>query len=316
MSHRGTYYNEWDPYPAAWIRNLVSAGHLPAGTVDERSVRDVSPDDVRGYRQCHFFAGIGGWPLALRLAGWRDGWPAWTGSCPCQPFSNAGARRGFADERHLWPSWFELVRACRPPVVFGEQVASPDGLRWLDAVQDDVEGEGYSLWAADLCAAGVGAPHIRQRIYFVAYLSGGVEHAFRDGVRQHPGELPGHEGQHDLGSEDGHHPPVPAGPAGPVDDADEYGLPGARGSGGGRQDGESPHGQVPGHPGPWDDPEWVACSDGRARPVEPGVCPLADGFPSRVGRVRAYGNSIVPQVAARFARFFVEEVMLGQRGVR
>jgi DNA (cytosine-5)-methyltransferase 1 len=77
------YYNELDPFAAAWLRNLIAAGLIPQGEVDERSIEDVTPNDLAGFRQCHFFAGIGGWPLALRLAGWPDERPVWTGSCPC-----------------------------------------------------------------------------------------------------------------------------------------------------------------------------------------------------------------------------------------
>src|ERR1700691_2565119 len=121
------YYNEWEPYPAQWLRNLIKAGLIAPGDVDERSIKDVKPDDVRGYTQCHFFAGIGGWSYALRLAGWPDDRPAWTGSCPCQPFSQAGQRKGVADERHLWPKFFRLITFCRPAVVFGEQVAAKAG---------------------------------------------------------------------------------------------------------------------------------------------------------------------------------------------
>ena len=161
------YYNEFDPYAAAWLRNLISAGHIAPGDVDERSILDVRPDDLRGYTQCHFFAGIGVWSAALRGAGWPDDRPVWTGSCPCQPFSAAGKGEGFADERHLWPYWHYLIEQCRPEIVFGEQVASKDGLGWLDLVQSDMEGTGYACWPVDMCAAGVGAPHIRQRLWFV-----------------------------------------------------------------------------------------------------------------------------------------------------
>jgi site-specific DNA-cytosine methylase len=162
------YYNEFDPNAAAWLRELIRQGHLPDGDVDERDIRDVRPDELRAYTQCHFFTGIGGWSLALRLAGWPVERPVWTGSCPCQPFSAAGARGGVSDERHLWPHWHHLIRECRPPEVFGEQVASKDGLGWLDLVSADMEGEGYAVGAADLCAAGIGAPHIRQRLWFYA----------------------------------------------------------------------------------------------------------------------------------------------------
>ena len=163
------YYNEIDPYAAQWLRNLIEAGHIAPGDVDTRSIEDVRPADLLGYTQCHFFAGIGIWSAALRAAGWPDSRPVWTGSCPCQPFSTAGKGDGFADERHLWPAWFHLVRVCRPAAVFGEQVANGDGLTWLDLVHRDLEGEGYTIGAADLCAAGFGAPHIRQRLYFVAH---------------------------------------------------------------------------------------------------------------------------------------------------
>ncbi len=161
------YYNEFNPEAAAWLRELIKSGVIADGVVDERSIREVQPEDLRGFVQCHFFAGIGVWSYALRLAGWPDDRPVWTGSCPCQPFSTAGTRQGFGDERHLWPDFFKLIREQRPPTVFGEQVASKDGRAWLDLVHADMEGAGYALGALDLCAAGFGAPHIRQRMWFV-----------------------------------------------------------------------------------------------------------------------------------------------------
>ncbi len=161
------WYNEIDPYAAAWLRNLIAAGEIAPGVVDERSIVDVRPSELVGYTQCHFFAGIGVWSLALRGAGWSDDRPVWTGSCPCQPFSAAGKGDGFADERHLWPAWDHLIEQCRPENVFGEQVASKDGLAWLDLVQADMEGADYALWPGDLCAAGFGSPHIRQRLWLV-----------------------------------------------------------------------------------------------------------------------------------------------------
>lgn len=164
------YYNEIDPFAAQWLRNLIAAGHIAPGEVDERDIRTVSADDLVGFDQCHWFAGIAGWSLALRLAGVPDDAKVWTGSCPCQPFSSAGKRVGFADERHLWPVWFRLIAAQRPPLVLGEQ--SDKALAWLDLVFDDLEGAGYSCRAADLSAAGAGAPHIRQRLYFVGYSAG------------------------------------------------------------------------------------------------------------------------------------------------
>lgn len=160
------YYNEIDPYAAQWLRNLIDAGHIAPGDVDERSISDVSADDLLGYTQCHFFAGIGVWSHALRRAGWPDDRPVWTGSCPCQPFSAAGRHKGFDDERHLWPIWFDLISQCRPATIVGEQVAS--ALDWLDLVSTDLENTGYAFGASDLCAAGFGGAHIRQRIYWIS----------------------------------------------------------------------------------------------------------------------------------------------------
>lgn len=162
------YYNEIDPFAAQWLRNLIAAGHIAPGEVDERSIEDVTPDDLRGFTQCHFFAGIGVWSHSLRLAGWPDDRPVWTGSCPCQPFSAAGKGDGFADERHLWPHFFHLISERRPQHVFGEQVAAGNANVWFDLVQADLEGMGYAFGLVPFTSAGIGAPHIRERAYWVA----------------------------------------------------------------------------------------------------------------------------------------------------
>ncbi|HCA8828625.1 DNA cytosine methyltransferase [Klebsiella quasipneumoniae] len=162
------YYNEIDPFAAQWLRNLIAAGHIAPGEVDERSIEDVTPDDLRGFTQCHFFAGIGVWSHSIRLAGWPDDRPVWTGSCPCQPFSAAGKGDGFADERHLWPHFFHLISERRPQHVFGEQVASGNANTWFDLVQADLEGLGYAFGLVPFTSAGIGAPHIRERAYWVA----------------------------------------------------------------------------------------------------------------------------------------------------
>lgn len=188
MNH--AYYNELDANKAAWLRELVKAGAIAPGDVDERSIDDVKPDELIRYTQCHFFAGIGIWSYALRLSGWPDDQPVWTGSCPCQPFSAAGKKAGFADRRHLWPAWFKLIAERRPVVCFGEQVSSPDGLTWIDLVCTDMEGAAYTIGTADLCAAGVGAPHIRNRTFFVADTGGERIRASGSGsVNAAPGEM-------------------------------------------------------------------------------------------------------------------------------
>ena len=189
------YYNEIDPYAAAWLKELIKAGCIAPGEVDERDIREVQPSDLAGFTQCHFFAGLGGWSLALRQAGWPDDRPVWTGSCPCTPFSQAGKRLGFSDERHLWPEFFRLIRECRPDAIFGEQVASQDGLAWLDLVAADLETENYAVGACSTCACGFGAPHIRQRLYWVAHSNGSeacrMGHAYCQGLEGHRNTVQG-----------------------------------------------------------------------------------------------------------------------------
>lgn len=160
------YYNEIEPYAAAWLRNLIAEGLIAPGDVDERSIVDVEPGDLTGYTQCHFFAGMGGWSAALRASGWPDDRPVWTGSCPCQPFSPAGARKGFGDKRHLWPQFRRLIEKRLPPVVFGEQSAAAS--QWLALVRGDLETVGYAVGAIPMEAASAGADHFRDRYWFVA----------------------------------------------------------------------------------------------------------------------------------------------------
>ena len=340
------YYNEFEPYAAQWLRNLIDSKLIADGDVDDRSIRDVAPGDLKGYTQCHFFAGIGVWSYALRLAGWPDDRPVWTGSCPCQPFSAAGKGAGFADERHLWPEFHRLIAECRPPVVFGEQVASKDGLNWLDTVQSDMEASGYAIGATDLCAASVGAPHIRQRLWFVGERLADADSARHEGHGLQPIHGGGERREQVGGatrssatvrladaSNDGSQGRIWGGP-----NEERQALDGSTGRNGancglehasslgrerrqtsapghdddgpapGRQEGEhgtglaSPHrlrqdGARPTN-GQWRDADWLFCRDGKWRPVEPGTFPLAHGAPARVGRLRAYGNAIVPQAAA------------------
>ena len=287
------YYNEIDPYAAQWLRNLIDAGHIAAGDVDERSILDVSPDDLAGYTQCHFFAGVGVWSYALRSAGWPDERPVWTGSCPCQPFSVAGVGSGFDDERHLWPYWFHLIEQCRPPVVFGEQVEAAIRHGWLDLVQADMEGIDYAFGAVGVPAAGVGAPHIQQRIYFVADTDDAGFSTRREG-RPPMGYRTPPESDRSLSQ---------------LGNADDEGFQVRSLSDDGgrvvRVEGPA-FGQAEPVRGFWSGADWIACRDGKWRPVEPGTFPLAHGAPARVGRLRAYGNAIVAEAAAQFIAAYME----------
>ena len=258
------YYNEIDAYCAAWLRNLIAAGHIPAGDVDERDIREVSGDDLKGFGACHFFAGIGGWAYAGRLAGIPDAESLWTGSCPCQPLSSAGQRKGHADERHLWPAFHALIAKRRPATVLGEQVASKDGREWLAGIRADLEALGYAIGAADLPAAGIGAPQPRQRLWWVADADG--RYTSTEGLQR----------------------------------GGEYGQR--------TQDGIISGGLAGSGLGFWSAFDLIPCGDGKARRVEPGTFPLAHGVPARVGKLRAYGNAIVPQVAAEFMMAAMEAV--------
>ena len=162
------YYNEIDKHAVAWIKELIKQGIIADGDVDDRSITDVCPADLVGYTQCHFFAGVGGWSIALRQAGWPDNEHVWTGSCPCQPWSIAGQRQGSEDARHLWPDFFRLISECRPDHVFGEQVYSKDSKAWISTVSTDLERRDYAVGTLVTCSAGIGAPHVRQRLYWVA----------------------------------------------------------------------------------------------------------------------------------------------------
>ena len=162
------YYNEWDTHAAQWLQNLCDAGLLPSGRIDTRDIRTIEPSTLDGVMHAHFFSGIGGWPYALILAGWPPTRPLWTASCPCQPFSSAGKGGGVTDDRHLWPAFFRLVQECHPDTIVGEQVASAIGYGWLDGIRRDLEAEGYAVGSVVLGAHSVGAPHIRQRLYWVA----------------------------------------------------------------------------------------------------------------------------------------------------
>jgi DNA (cytosine-5)-methyltransferase 1 len=240
------YYNEIDEKAAAWLRELIRRDLIASGDVDTRSIEDVSPDDLRPYTQCHFFAGIGVWSYSLRLAGWPDDRPVWTGSCPCQPFSAAGKGGGFADERHLWPAMFHLIRERRPVVWLGEQVASKDGLAWFDLVQADLEGEGYAVGAVDTCSAGFGAPHIRQRLRVAAQRVADADDA------RPQGRIVG------------------------------WDSTGERAAGAG---GVELQGQPSPVNGFWRSADWLFCRDGKWRPVSPKPQPLVDGSAESLGRV-------------------------------
>jgi DNA (cytosine-5)-methyltransferase 1 len=363
------YYNEFDPFAAAWLIELIKAGLIPNGVVDDRSIVDIDPQDLTDFTQCHFFAGIGGWSRALFLANWPEERPVWTGSCPCQPFSVAGKQEGIHDERHLAPVWLDLIRECRPPVIFGEQVASAIEHGWFDTLQNDLENEKYTCAMVVLPACSVKAPHLRQRLWFVAERVGFSNCAGPNAGRKRSSP-PRHRysfiatssngglgfsnfprpQRRGLRGDDANQRPFGAssavnGLAEPprkcVNRGGEIGAP--RGdehtdsfddgglaepaSFGRRQEPENfgrglertateentgrPHNSsldsgAHQNNGFWSNPDWLFCQDERWRPVESGTFPLDDGVSRRVGKLRGYGNAIVPQVAKEIIEVYME----------
>ena len=332
------YYNEFDPFAANWLRELIKDGLIAPGVVDERSITEIIPSDLSEFTQCHFFAGIGGWSIALRLAGWPDDRPVWTGSPPCQPFSVAGKQTGKNDERHLWPAFFDLIREQAPSTVFGEQVASAIRHGWFDDLQTDLENQNYASAMAVLPACSVGAPQKRDRLWYVANKLANTDDDRQptSGGGRESSEQP--EAGNDLGW---------SGQISPMANANVFGrlesvqpLPGKQpewlgsdsldGRNGGLGDTDNARLQMHGEHGKLHirQPYWpgenghgadsgffdstmanfIYCRDGKARPAptEPALFPLANGVSNRVGILRGAGNAIVPQVAAEVIKAFME----------
>lgn len=293
------YYNENDPKTAAWLRELIKEEHISKGEVDERSIEDVTVRDLKGFNQHHFFAGIGGWSLALRLAEWPDNRSVWTGSCPCQPFSAAGKRIGVNDERHLWPSWYWLISQYRPNCIFGEQVASKDGIAWLDLVSTDLENKDYAVASVVLPACGVGAFHKRERLWFVA------------NAASQSGRLPNKSRKEMFEIKRSNKT---------LAESEAIGLVGRRTGEkvrSSRKFERSCNARIMAYTksnrrierwseSNWRRIEWHRCKDKKYRPVKPGIFPLAHGISGRVGLLRGYGNAIVPQVAAQVISAYME----------
>jgi DNA (cytosine-5)-methyltransferase 1 len=321
------YYNEWDEYAAHRLRQNIAQGLIMPGYVDLRSIKDVMPDDLECFTQVHFFAGLGLWSYSARRAGWPDTRPFWTGSCPCQPFSAAGKQGGTDDPRHLWPDMFRLIRARRPAEVMGEQVAGSLGYGWFDGVRSDLEGEGYASRAVDFPACSIDAPHIRNRLYWVAKRMAQSNSSERDGRSIEPqrsaeertavgrtdaaGNVADSDGDgYRAGT--GGHDSQEATAFGRVTlgDAQRAGLEGhaRHGDGGGgwpitAGSTSSPDGRNGSF---WSGAKWIICHDGKARRTQPGLRLLVDGYTNRISDWRATGNAIVPEAAIQVIAAYLE----------
>jgi len=304
------YYNEFDPKAAAWLRQLIINGDIADGVVDERSITEVQADDLNGFTQHHFFAGIGVWSYALRNAGWSDHRPVATASLPCQPFSAAGNQKGKEDERHLLPHFLELVGQCNFHTIFGEQVETAIKHGWLDDLYAEMENQDYSVGSAIIGAHSLGKAHIRKRIYWVA---NSASERFKRG-----------EGCNSTGSK--------RESSGSTWDSGQDGManPCVLGQSGQRVVGRSVYSKtsetrevnrtVNDGIGDITNTEWLYCRDEKYRPIKSGIKPLVDGIArgvvhscdsvieanasaeARTIRLKGYGNAIVAPVAEEFIR--------------
>lgn len=316
------------------------------------------------------FEGIGGFSLAARWAGWhtvawceinpfgqqvlRHHFPnakghdditqtdftiyrgtvdIITGGFPCQPYSLAGKRLGKEDERHLWPQMLRAIREVQPRWVVGENVSGlvnwSDGLVF-EEVQTELEAEGYEVLAFVLPAAGVGAPHRRDRVWFVARSTSQSSERMRFEQRSagesQQGQFGGSCGgmgnwitadtssnrrqreRQRIALEKGLQPRSESGwqlagrlerfcHAGDAANPSNKRLQRGKEQGGAGGIGQKSHKQ----PAGCVRPNWAEF------PTQPPVCSRDDGFPNRLDgitfskwrseSVKAYGNAIVPQVA-------------------
>ena len=264
------------------------------------------------------FAGIGGFDLGLERAGMRVRWQVeidpycqrvlakhwpdvprygdiktvdWAtvepvdlicGGFPCQPFSCAGQQRGTADNRYLWPDIVRCLDALRPTWFLGENVPGIINLA-LDAVCTDLENLGYTVWPVSLPACAVGAPHIRQRVWILAYHS-------------EYGRRPWREMGSDSSGTREQKQPLQA-----VADANAQ----HRERGGQRSSANSQAGasrpEFIGGRAPLADTGRALLEGWGASPstwwaTEPAVGRVAHGIPHRVDRLRGLGNAVVPQI--------------------
>lgn len=217
-----------------------------------------------------------------------------TGGFPCQPYSLAGKRKGKEDERHLWPEMLRVIRECTPRWVVGENVRGLVGWNGglvFEEVCADLETCGYSVQPFILPAAGVGAPHRRDRIWFVAYSD---KHGTVRASRRHEGESREKRIQerHEVQQSD---------KSNCFRDASdtqrlrlEHGTE-SRGPCLGQ-------GEIREHP-----TRYFAAESWSGFPTVPPVCGGDDGLPTQLDgltfskwrreSIKAYGNAIVPQVA-------------------
>jgi DNA (cytosine-5)-methyltransferase 1 len=212
------------------------------------------------------------------------------GGFPCQPFSGAGKQRGADDDRNLWPEMFRVVQELTPSWVVGENVSNIINL-YLDDILSDLEGAGYEAWTLSIPACAFGAPHIRQRIFVVAYSS--VARSRRLSVDADRGS---------QGMANAHRIRRAAAPQ-RENDAEAQGYWPNDLAGYAGQDARSI---------PYSNREGLSQSERKWKlsgpsqwATEPDVGRVAHGIPDRVDRLRALGNALTPQQAEWIGRLIV-----------
>ena len=298
-------------------------------------------------RHGSLFSGIGGFDLAARWMGWENvfhvekddfcrkvlakNFPESTphedikefdgrqyrgkvdiisGGFPCQPISTAGKREGTADDRYLWPEMLRIVREIQPAWVVGENVAgifSMDNGRVYDQIQIDLEGEGYAVQPFNIPACSTGAPHRRERIWFVAH----ANHLLHKGelesrrISKKTGRSEGENQQPERWSQErdriwaesgsGYKPSTYSrGISGREENKAGLGMAGHPFSGSNREENTvrcEVQYRENGRREYWSE-SWVE--------VAARICRMDDGIPrgmDRNNRIKALGNAIVPQVA-------------------
>lgn len=288
------YYNEIDEDCVACLKELIHEGVIAPGEVDGRSIKDVQQSDIKGFKQCHFFAGLGVWSYAARQAGFPDSRELFTGSCPCTPFSIAGRGKSFDDPRDLWPDLYRLIRGARPAVILGELTAQKLGRIWFDRTCSDLAHEDYACRAVDVPACSVDGPHERSRIYWLA-----VEHAAgeRRGEGRTQSEL-GRGGSTATGSDAsralGHaHGEILA-------KRESVGRNARAECQTSERTNDSPVKSF------WHEHEWITCHDGKARRTQPRSRLLVAGFAARIPMWKMAGNAICAPLAIEVIKAFLE----------
>ena len=198
-----------------------------------------------------------------------------TGGYPCQPFSVAGRKKGEQDPRHLWPEYFRLVKELRPTWVIGENV-SGHIKQGLDTVLEDLESEGYSTRTFSISASSIGANHKRERVWILA----------NSGRSLREGSELGRENENEIRKENANQSERSSSAFKlNVADSEREGLQGSE--------------QYETHTRETETQFSASQSletKGIHWAIEPDVGRVAHGIPNRVDRLKALGNSLVPQI--------------------